>query len=322
MAVDSLPGELQSVLEDHKKVTEAICNSISDDLASMPTPSIIYHYTDDHGLKGILETGRLWFTDLFNLNDPSELNHGIRLALDVLKSAADTGPPEVKLFYDHFTQVLDENIEKFAHFFVCCFSKTDKDLGQWRAYADDGRGYAIGFDAGVLEKAFETASSPGSISTFPVTYCDKRLCEIHEQLVKETIPAISAPHGKTLSGEMIPNFMSSLSTRLATSFSMVSLFFKHEAYINEQEYRFLQIYRADKAVPDLKFRSRPYSLVRYREFEWKCVAAESIKEVICGPASDQNIARRFADDCLREYLPSGEITSIKRSEIPYKSDRR
>ena len=139
MVAGSLPDELQSVIEDHKKASDAICDSFLNELASTPIPPIIYHYTDDHGLKGILETGNLWLTDLFNLNDPSELNHGIRHALDVLKSAAGEGPPEVKIFYDQFTRALDGNSESTAHYFVCCFSKTDKDLGQWRAYADEGR---------------------------------------------------------------------------------------------------------------------------------------------------------------------------------------
>lgn len=133
MASDSLPDELQSVLEDHKRRSKAICASFSSELTATPTPPIIYHYTDDHGLKGILETGNLWFTDLFNLNDPSELNHGIRQALDALNSAADMGRPEVKIFYNQFKEALAGNIESTAHYFVCCFSKTDDDLGQWRA---------------------------------------------------------------------------------------------------------------------------------------------------------------------------------------------
>jgi hypothetical protein len=35
----------------------------------MPPP-IIYHYTNDAGLRGILESGKLWLTDIFDLNDP------------------------------------------------------------------------------------------------------------------------------------------------------------------------------------------------------------------------------------------------------------
>ena len=121
---------------------------------------------------------------------------------------------------------------------------------------------------------------------------------------------------------MISEFMVSLSVDLARSCFMISLFFKHKAYSNEQEYRFLQIYPANTTIPDLNFRSRPYSLVRYRDFDWKSGAAESLKEIVIGPAGDQEVAFKFAYDCLREYLPPVGITSIKRAEIPYRSVRR
>src|SRR5208282_4143874 len=42
----------------------------------------LYHYTNGQGLKGMLESGRVWFTDYRRLNDPSELTHGIDMAHD------------------------------------------------------------------------------------------------------------------------------------------------------------------------------------------------------------------------------------------------
>ncbi|WP_416152053.1 DUF2971 domain-containing protein [Pseudomonas sp. Bout1] len=42
-----------------------------------------------------------------------------------------------------------------------CFSKAGDVLSQWRAYADDGQGYAIGFDSKLLKKyGFDAAGSP------------------------------------------------------------------------------------------------------------------------------------------------------------------
>jgi hypothetical protein len=50
----------------------------------------LYHYTNGQGLRGILESGRVWFTDYQHLNDPSELTHGIEVAHDMIRSF-DTG---------------------------------------------------------------------------------------------------------------------------------------------------------------------------------------------------------------------------------------
>ena len=321
MDKDSFPEELEKALEAHSGRTGEITDSFSKELLATDVPPLIYHYTDDRGLKGILETGRLWFTDLFKLNDPSELNHGIRLALDILESEANRGPPEAKQFSKMFSTLVN-NLEVIGHFFVCCFSENGDDLGQWRAYADNGHGYAIGFDAGALEQTFVKGveSEADICSTFPVTYDDKRLREIFEKLVVETIPAISMPEGKKLDNDAVSTYLQKLTTNLASSYVMASLFFKHEAYSNEQEYRFLQVFRADREVPNVKTRIRPYSLIRYREFDWKSVANESVKEIVFGPAGDRKIAPMFAYDCLREYLPAPRITSIKGSEVPYRSE--
>ncbi len=94
------------------------------------------------------------------------------------------------------------------------------------------------------------------------------------------------------------------------------LFFKHEAYRNEQEYRFLQLYRADVPPPEVKFRSRPYSLVKYRDFEWRAVVPGALKRVVIGPAADPKKASQFAKDCLTSFH-SGTV-EILRSEIPYR----
>ena len=325
MATVSLPNELNEVLQTHRGETEEICDLFIKELIATPVPRTIYHYTDDRGLRGILETGRLWFTNIFYLNDPSELNHGITLALEILKSRANESQQrEVSFFYERFAHTMNEHIEETAHFFVCCFSKTDEDLGQWRAYADDGRGYAIGFDASVLETAFSKAELPkiNLHSAFPVTYKDENLCEILERLVVATIPAISTPQGMGLEQGKILEFLKLLSVSLALQCVHISLFFKHESYSNEREYRFLQIFPADKPVLDLKLRSRPYSLVPYREFDWKGGAADSIKELVVGPASDPKIEYKFANDCLREFLPDVGSDFIKQSDIPYTSVRR
>jgi hypothetical protein len=54
--------------------------------------------------------------------------------------------------------LIDGGIEDAAHYFLGCFSADSDDLGQWRAYADNGRGFGLGFDTGLLEGAYVKAS--------------------------------------------------------------------------------------------------------------------------------------------------------------------
>jgi hypothetical protein len=69
-----------------------------------------------------------------------------------------------------FVKIVNEGIENIANFFVCSFSKDGNDLSQWRSYADDGRGYVLGFDTQALEQAFGKTAAAGlwGCSTFSV----------------------------------------------------------------------------------------------------------------------------------------------------------
>ena len=99
----------------------------------------------------------------------------------------------------------------------------------------------------------------------------------------------------------LPPIRRSRSSRLARSASLLAaLLFKHQAYSNEAEYRFLQLHAADPA-PEVKYRTRPSELVRYREFDWRASAPFALTKVVIGPAADRIKAARFARECLRAY---------------------
>jgi hypothetical protein len=83
---DLVPRDMQEALEKFNDEAEEIVHSFLGTLESQPPPPLIYHYTNDVGLKGILETGQLWLTDIFSLNDPSELTHGFSVAINALTS--------------------------------------------------------------------------------------------------------------------------------------------------------------------------------------------------------------------------------------------
>jgi hypothetical protein len=70
---DLIPVDMREALERFSVGADDITHSLLEDLQSQEPPPIIYHYTSDAGLRGILETGQLWLTDIFSLNDPSEL---------------------------------------------------------------------------------------------------------------------------------------------------------------------------------------------------------------------------------------------------------
>jgi hypothetical protein len=96
------------------------------------------------------------------------------------------------------------------------------------------------------------------------------------------------------------------------------MFFKHEAYRNENEYRFQQLFRRDIAAPVVKYRRRPTSLVRYREFDWRRRAPGALKKIVIGPAADRVKAVRFAKDCLAAFHTGPASVELVYSKIPYR----
>lgn len=298
---------------------EAIVDKFASKMEAEPTPATIYHYTDSAGLLGILESGKIWLTDMFGLNDPTELRHGVGHACEILAGEPQRGHPAAKIFAEKFNMLRDGGVEASAHFFVACFSRDEDDLGQWRAYGDNGGGFTIGFDGTLLEKAFVKQHDEYVNATFPITYDDAALRDLHQQLVKEVLPLIPMPAGRDLSNGAINEFMKQLSISLSIHVIRAAVFFKHEAYKNEQEYRFLQIRGMDQPIDDLKHRTRRYSLVRFTDFDWKTKDQHALKEIIIGPAADENAAQLFAHNCLRAGGFDPKTVIVRPSKIPYRS---
>jgi hypothetical protein len=169
----------------------------------------------------------------------------------------------------------------------------------------------------MLEKAFAKQGSIPEHHTFHITYEEGALCEMHDKIVAEVVLPISEMGGRALSQPFKDYYFAKLMTAFSLPIFTSSLFFKHKAYENEKEYRFMQLIQADKPPGNIKYRKRPYSLARFREFDWRSVAGSALREIVIGPAADRPIARRFAEECLRAYHEPG--VEIKGSKIPYRS---
>ena len=316
-----IPTAMTAALKSYERAAMGILQDFVSAIEATAPPPMIYHYTNDAGLQGIIQSGKLWFSDIFGLNDPSELRHGLKVAIDVLKSRITDARPEIATFASQLERFdIDAGIEAAGHFFICCFSGDGDDLGQWRAYADDGRGYALGFETAALEDAFcrRKGKPIPQHSTFPVTYDDAELTRIQIALVDHIDPLISLPRSVRIGSAAMHAYMSELLVYHAMNVIRGVMFFKHEGYKNEKEFRFQQLFRRDRPAPDVKYRRRPHSLVRYREFDWRALAGHSLKEIVIGPAADKIKAERFAGDCMAAFHTAGGV-KITYSKIPYRS---
>jgi hypothetical protein len=107
-------------------------------------PQVLWHYTSISGLEGMLRTSELWLSNMLYLNDAME-HHLLRQRV---ASLADEVVKNVELRNDVKRAFSGDESPTF---YVMCFSADGDLLSQWRAYADDGEGVAIGFNTSFLE---------------------------------------------------------------------------------------------------------------------------------------------------------------------------
>jgi hypothetical protein len=128
-----------SELDDKLALQQILVNSL---------PARLFHYTDAAGLKGILQSERLFATDLRFMNDSGELFYARNLISEVTSTELSSQPePLSKIFHQVFE--LLEVVAVHA-FYAACFCEEGDVLSQWRAYGNGGGGYAIGFDTAAL----------------------------------------------------------------------------------------------------------------------------------------------------------------------------
>jgi hypothetical protein len=317
---DLLADDLKAALSGFGAAADHAFRPYLETLEAQEPPPI-FHYTRDESLKGILITGTFRLTDAFQLNDPTELTHGLNLLDKILTEAAMNGPPEFGTFRDQMKRFVDAGgVRATADYFVGSFSLLGDDLSQWRSYADDGRGFALEFDAGPLERAFtEPPGGAFNTATFPVSYDEAEISKLYRELAKLAAPLISLPHTRRMTREELRTYFFDLETRFALAALHRNVFFKHPAYGAEREYRFLQIHQAFVGEPvQTEVRKRGEEIVRFRTVNWLSEAPEALRAVVVGPASvglpgPRLHAREWLDAVGLQHVP------IRDSALPYRA---
>jgi hypothetical protein len=106
---------------------------------------VMYHYTSQSSAESILRTRRMWATDLHAMNDPRELNFGRELIAQRVKAAIRRGRNEYRARFLKSTFRLLTGMAKQSSCFSISFSEDPALPHQWKNYAADGTGVALGW---------------------------------------------------------------------------------------------------------------------------------------------------------------------------------
>jgi hypothetical protein len=272
---------------------------------------MIYHYTDLHAAKSIAEKEQVWLTDYRYLNDEQEFIDGYAVLIDTFVDYDDYSDEHPEVFRTMIKSVLesiDDNDfpgERENNIFVASFSKTPDLLSQWRSYGM----YCLEFE----HEQFQNG--------------DVRILDCHYMHdLGDAIEYATEIIEENIIPELLKAWINGkddiLKIMLVSLMEIYALSFKHEAFSDEDEIRFVVSCEPDNDRID--YRVKGDILIPYYPLDFDSVILESIK---IGPIQNQQLAidsmTMFARKISRKIQVEGVVPGyeliVDNSVIPYRS---
>lgn len=312
---------------------------------------IVYHYCNLDVFTKIIKHSKLRLANIVKSNDESEIKYGLDIFQQasyrtIRRLARKLKIPELIDFSDsfdfesYFLNILE--VSNLAYYAVC-FSTNGDLLSQWRGYANNGNGVALGFNTSYF-KPF-TSTEKKFIEFRKVDYSEKLLTAPIMEYLESNFRDIF------LKEKIIPSDYESVLSQLLTKAVYSSVFFKHPAFEEEGEFRlvyfpfgnirslkvrnyntissdndrFLERMREvtqnstsyenfERSPPS--FFTRENQLVSYVDLSFERIKALFLSEIVLGPKTD------IYDNDLRMFLDANgydvDKTKITRSTAPYR----
>lgn len=294
--------------------------TLTRECLTQKSKSTLYHYTNQSGLIGILNSKTLWASKMQYLNDASEFSHALKVANRVVSGKKESaGSDEIKLL---------ENVEEallmlsYAHIFVGCLSEAGDLLSQWRGYCPTTNGFSIGFDPGHLHSAL---ARQGFVLA-PCIYDEQKQEVLVKELLgdalhfPETLPEnVFSPERNPGLAELSKHWGQRASV-FVRDFLGIGPLFKHDTFREENEWRVLCSVIPDRN-PDFRIRPGKSMLIPYREIKLDSEdGLVHLDELIVGPTPHTQLATQAARNLLNSLYSNGiRIKNVRPSRIPYRA---
>ena len=270
----------------------------------------IYHYTSAVGLKGIVDSGKIWFSDIGFLNDSSEATYIYKIIKPLLNKdnlSSDFKNLVYKLCSDFsktdFCVYKNTPIWK-NKCYVASFS-TEKDcLSLWNYYTknDNGVGYNIETDV------YETFEHNPEI----ILINGKVIYNIEDQekLLVNVLNNYNNYYNQNINND-INNFDEKIVISLSGILEFYNLFFKPKEYEVENEYRFVIFDKDCEIIRDCKYRINNGCYIPYYEMP---LQNDAISLIYVSPAKEQEMLIHGVELLIGHTRFAS--ANVKGSEIP------
>jgi hypothetical protein len=245
----------------------------------------IYHYTSVSSAYDIMKDRVLWSSDVLSMNDGSEFRYAVSIVDEVLMSLWNVLPIHVA---EYFRPKRLLHVGWKWDIFAACFCSDPDLLGQWRAYASNAQGVAVGFRVRPLHEFGGTTKAFGLI---PIHYSPDDLRE-HAQHVCDFALRLDPSE---LSYDEVEVFWSEVALVLLN----FALRFKNPSFAEEKEWRALTL-QTDES-PTLH-RNAGGQERRYIDLHF---SADMISQIVVGP-----LAHAEVESKLRQFLDGNGLQHV------------
>ena len=215
-------------------------------------------------------------------------------------------------------------LERFA-FFIASFSSKANDLGQWRAYGDNGRGYALGLSSHLFHATEnpDTKKYANNVVVAPVIYGERAGRKRHQPAIEKAVEIVDRAireMDNTRDPSVHEPFFDKLAIKvLACQIIWNNLTIKHEAFKDEAEVRMVIVGAAKLLAPDVLTRPSGGQIIPFIKKHLPLQTPGNIAKIWIGPAAAAP-AEHGVRSLLRPFLPNPDEI-IERSRIPYRPAR-
>ncbi|MFC1548305.1 DUF2971 domain-containing protein [Candidatus Neomarinimicrobiota bacterium] len=258
---------------------------------------LLHHYTTLEGMRSIIETRNLWCGHVSAFNDPSEIQYGKDLILDVLRQLkTKLEQRDLGVFLDGLITYIRAFGKTMYHPFAACFCESGNLLSQWRAYADRGGGYCLGleFTPGTrIASDTESLSEGNPPFIRKVIYDEKQQRELVLAYIESVVKAAEdvLAGGGTPAGLDKSTHLNMMAMQAVNPLFDMLITFKSSVFKEEQEWRLvrttMEYHQADK----IEFRESTGGLIPYRPtYIYNIEQSESpqfpLRSICFGPTLD------------------------------------
>jgi hypothetical protein len=288
-------------------------------------PDVLYHYTGQAGLLGIVEKCAMWATKIQYMNDATEFNLALSVARKILFSEIEKLNGEIKNGDIRIPSASDSDsaISKRSRYaelltsiegleqiniFALCFCENGDLLSQWRGYAGGSHGYSLGFDSQKLKQVASRKDFILGKCIYDVNIQNYIVNEAIELCVQDQLsfpPRMSwGRHGP-----------------LAEILFRCGAFFKNQSFAEEQEWRLVSpttTFRDDQ----LAFRTGRLMITPYYALPIACEGILPLRHVVVGPCPHMDLAKSAVTSLLMQHGLLGALQGQQiaiGSKIPFRN---